>query len=62
MVWNWLQRHPRLVDIGIALALASGYVGRAAHFGRWTIGLPVTPSLSILRIHHPGRTDTDVIA
>jgi signal transduction histidine kinase len=41
MVWNWLQRHPRLVDIGIALALASGYIGRAAHFGRWTIGLPL---------------------
>jgi signal transduction histidine kinase len=41
MVWNWLQRHPRLVDLAIALALASGYVGRAAHLGRWTIGLPL---------------------
>jgi signal transduction histidine kinase len=39
MVWNWLQRHPRLVDIAITLALASGYVGRAAHAGRWTVGL-----------------------
>jgi signal transduction histidine kinase len=50
VVWNWLQRHPRLVDIAIVLALASGYVGRAAHFGRWTFGLPlavveVTPLL-----------------
>lgn len=41
MVWNWLQRHPRLVDTVIVLALASGYLGRAAHFGRWAVGLPL---------------------
>ncbi len=41
MVWNWLQRHPRLVDTAIVLALASGYVGRAGHFGRWTFGVPL---------------------
>jgi signal transduction histidine kinase len=41
MVWNWLQRHPRLVDVVIVLALASGYIGRAAHLGRWAVGLPL---------------------
>jgi signal transduction histidine kinase len=41
MVWNWLQRHPRLVDTAIVLALAAGYLGRAAHLNRWTLGLPL---------------------
>src|SRR5260221_10259450 len=34
MVWNWLRRHPFLVDVAIALALGAGYVGRAVHLHR----------------------------
>jgi signal transduction histidine kinase len=41
MIWNWLRRHPRVVDVAIVIALASGYVARAAHFGRWTVGIPL---------------------
>jgi len=31
MVWNWLRRHPFLVDVVIVLATGAAYVGRAAH-------------------------------
>jgi signal transduction histidine kinase len=41
MVWNWLRRHPALVDVVLVLALAAGYVGRAAHHGEWTGGVPL---------------------
>src|SRR5258708_4608831 len=33
MLWNWLRRHPYLLDGVIVLALAAGYVGSAAHSG-----------------------------
>src|ERR1700739_986415 len=29
MVWNWLRRHPALVDVALGLALAAGYIPRA---------------------------------
>src|SRR4051812_15421425 len=41
MVWNWLRRHPWLVDVLIVLTLATVFVGRAAKFGRWTAGVPL---------------------
>ena len=41
MVWNWLRRHPNLVDVVIVLALAAGYVGRAGHARQWAGGIPV---------------------
>src|SRR5258707_4497984 len=41
MVWNWLRRHPNLVDVVLVLALAAGYVGGAAHRGQWTGGVPL---------------------
>ncbi|HXR12268.1 MAG TPA: histidine kinase [Gaiellaceae bacterium] len=41
MVWNWLRRHPNLVDVALVLALAAGYVGRAAHLEEWTGGVPL---------------------
>jgi signal transduction histidine kinase len=46
MVWNWLRRHPALVDVVIVLALAAGYVGRAAHQHQWVGGL----SLAVLQV------------
>jgi signal transduction histidine kinase len=41
MVWNWLRRHPNLVDVVLVLALAAGYVGGAAHNHEWTGGVPL---------------------
>jgi signal transduction histidine kinase len=41
MVWNWLRRHPTLVDVVLVLALAAGYVGGAAHNHEWTGGVPL---------------------
>jgi signal transduction histidine kinase len=35
MVWNWLRRHPNLLDVVIVLALAAGYIGSAAHSRDW---------------------------
>jgi signal transduction histidine kinase len=46
MVWNWLRRHPALVDVLLVLALAAGYVGRAAHFHEWADGV----SLAVLQV------------
>jgi signal transduction histidine kinase len=39
MVWNWLRRHPNLVDVALVLALAAGYVGHAGHAEEWTAGI-----------------------
>jgi signal transduction histidine kinase len=41
MLWNWLRRHPTLVDAAIVLVLAAGYVGRAAHSHQWAGGVSV---------------------
>lgn len=41
MVWNWLRRHPNLVDVALALALAAAFVGRAAHVHQWSGGIPL---------------------
>ncbi len=41
MVWNWLRRHPNLVDVALVLALAAGYVGHAAHLHQWSGGIPL---------------------
>jgi signal transduction histidine kinase len=41
MVWNWLRRHPTLLDVVIVLVLAAPYVGGAAHGGHWTYGVPI---------------------
>jgi signal transduction histidine kinase len=46
MVWNWLRRHPALVDVALVLALAAGYIGRAAHFHEWAGGV----SLAVLQV------------
>jgi signal transduction histidine kinase len=41
MVWTWLRRHPLLLDVALALALAAGYVGAAGHRGDWLPGVPL---------------------
>ena len=41
MVWNWLRRHPTLIDVALVLALAAGYVGRAGHAHEWFGGVAV---------------------
>jgi signal transduction histidine kinase len=46
MVWNWLRRHPTLLDVVIVLVLAAGYVGRAAHLHEWADGI----SLAVLQV------------
>jgi signal transduction histidine kinase len=42
MVWNWLRRHPRLVDTALVLLLAAISFARTAHSGHWLAGLPLT--------------------
>jgi signal transduction histidine kinase len=39
MVWNWLRRHPNLVDVVMVLALTAGFIGRAGHLHQWTGGV-----------------------
>jgi signal transduction histidine kinase len=41
MLWNWLRRHPNLVDVAIVLVLAAGYVGGTAHQREWSDGVPL---------------------
>ncbi|MGH2935711.1 MAG: sensor histidine kinase [Gaiellaceae bacterium] len=41
MVWNWLRRHPYLVDVAIVVVLAAGYGGRAAHAHHFAGGIPI---------------------
>ena len=41
MVWNWLRRHPNLVDALVVLALAAGYVGGAARGRDWHGNVPL---------------------
>jgi signal transduction histidine kinase len=56
MVWNWLRRHPTLVDVAIVLALAAGYVGGAAHGRHWTYAVPLAALLVaplLVRRRHP---------
>jgi signal transduction histidine kinase len=40
MVWNWLQRHPGLVDVVMTLGLAAIFMGRAARLESWP-GVPL---------------------
>lgn len=46
MVWNWLRRHPTLVDVALVLALSAGYLGYAAHERRWVGGV----ALAVLQV------------
>src|SRR5919197_2258557 len=41
MVWNWLRRHPRLVDTAIVLLLGAIYVANAAYERRYAFGIPL---------------------
>jgi signal transduction histidine kinase len=41
MVWNWLRRHPRLVDTSIVLLLGAIYVANAAYERRYAFGIPL---------------------
>ncbi len=41
MVWNWLRRHPSLVDVGVVLVLAAGYIGHASRLDDWAEGVPL---------------------
>ena len=41
MVWNWLRRHPYLVDVAVTFLLAIGYLGTAAHHREWDKGIPL---------------------
>jgi signal transduction histidine kinase len=41
MVWNWLRRHPNLVDIVLVLALGGGYIAHAGRMHDWRAGVPL---------------------
>jgi signal transduction histidine kinase len=41
MVWNWLRRHPRLVDGVVVVAFGAVYVAHAAHHHRYVLGIPL---------------------
>jgi signal transduction histidine kinase len=56
MIWNWLRRHPRLVDLGlVALLLAeTAAVARHASYSATEIGLAVAATLALIwRRDHP---------
>jgi signal transduction histidine kinase len=40
MVWNWLRRHPSLIDAVLVLAFGAGYVGSAIHQHHFFPGVP----------------------
>jgi len=46
VVWNWLRRHPLLVDVALALGLATIYAGRALHLQRGAGGV----TLALLQV------------
>jgi signal transduction histidine kinase len=46
MVWNWLQRHPNLLDAVLVLALAAGLVASAGHRHGWA-GAPLLALVQI---------------
>jgi len=39
MVWNWLRRHPVLVDALLTLAVGAIYVADAVYHHRYVLGL-----------------------
>src|SRR5436305_1189066 len=41
MAWNWLRRHPVLVDGFIVVVLGAVYIADAAYNGRYFLGLPL---------------------
>jgi signal transduction histidine kinase len=41
MVWNWLRRHPSLVDAAIVLLVGAGHVAGAVHEQHVLFGLPL---------------------
>jgi signal transduction histidine kinase len=51
VIWNWLRRHPWLVDTAIVFVLTSGYIINAAHHGHWLPGVPLVAlaTLPLLR-------------
>ena len=47
MIWNWLRRHPWLVDTAIVLVLGSAYVINAAHHRHWLPGVPLAALVTL---------------
>jgi signal transduction histidine kinase len=47
VIWNWLRRHPRLVDLALVLALAAGYIGDAFHNNRVAVGVPLAAAMCL---------------
>ena len=41
MTWNWLRRHPVLVDTAIVVALGAIYIANAVYEGRYALGIPL---------------------
>src|SRR6266550_4723977 len=41
MIWNWLRRHPVLVDTALAVVAGAIYVANAAYEHRYALGLPL---------------------
>jgi signal transduction histidine kinase len=41
VIWNWLRRHSRLVDLALVLLLAAGYIRDAFHHHRLAVGIPL---------------------
>ncbi len=46
MIWNWLRRHPWLIDLVLVVGLGAIYAGRAIHLHRTSAGVP----LSLLQV------------
>jgi signal transduction histidine kinase len=61
MVWNWLRRHPWLIDGVLVLALGAGYLGDAIHRHRGFPGLALAV-VTVLPLYWRRRLPVTVLA
>jgi signal transduction histidine kinase len=47
VIWNWLRRHPWLVDAVLVLVFGAGYVGNAINRDRWATGVPLAVAITL---------------
>jgi signal transduction histidine kinase len=61
MVWNWLRRHPWLIDGALVLLLGVVYVASALHEHHWLPGLPLAVA-TVLPLYWRRRFPIAVLA
>src|SRR4051794_28269804 len=61
MAWNWLRRHPWLIDGALVAALGLGYIASAAHDGRGAPGI-LLAAATVLPLYWRRRFPITVLA